>query len=204
MRYEKIDQGRLVARIQEEEPNSAWIVRFNDRGLEDAKVLEEGISHMLARTDDVDNGPSKIKESSKLRTAKAKATRTKSQSDGGGTGSGSESDTNFSRKKSVNLQHENDESNVDVSGTAPNSESPKYVSSGEDGKVTSREQRSRRRQLILDDEEVPRDELMQGVAPLPKKSKTQVSDEVVKIPMLTGTLYLYRGVKRSVAFIRKV
>jgi hypothetical protein len=87
--------------------------------------------------------------------------------------------------------------------SSPNSESAKYTSGGEDGKVSSREERSRRRQQLID-EEVPVEGLMKAVAPPPKKSKTTASDEVVKIPMLTGTLYLYRGAKRSVAFVRKV
>jgi hypothetical protein len=42
-----------------------------------------------------------------------------------------------------------------------------------------------------------------GVLPPSKKMKAGTDEEVIKVPMLTGTLYLYRGVRRRVEFIRK-
>jgi hypothetical protein len=63
--------------------------------------------------------------------------------------------------------------------------------------ISSREQRSNRRQAAI----------MEEVAlqpPTKKKKMTgQYKEEVVKIQMLTGTLYLYRGLRRRAEFIRK-
>jgi len=44
-----------------------------------------------------------------------------------------------------------------------------------------------------------------AVAKASKKSKpTNGDEEVVKVPMLTGTLYLYRGIRRRAEFIRRI
>jgi hypothetical protein len=164
------------------------------------------MGHVLARADDSDNSASKGSEMSKLKGGKTKILRNKPQSGVGGSGFDSESHPKNKRKKStplVALQVEGDGTNVDESASPPIRESTKCVSSGEDGKASLREARSRRRQQIVKGE-VQADGLLQAVASPPKKSRTNASDEVVKIPMLTGTLYLYRGAKRSVAFVRNV
>ena len=36
-----------------------------------------------------------------------------------------------------------------------------------------------------------------------KKAKLSVDDEVVKVKMNTGTLYLYKGLNRRAVFVRK-
>jgi hypothetical protein len=63
--------------------------------------------------------------------------------------------------------------------------------------ISSREQRSNRRQAAI----------MEEVALQPPTKKKKVTgkyeEEVVKIKMLTGTLYLYRGLHRRAEFIRK-
>ena len=75
--------------------------------------------------------------------------------------------------------------------------------------VSDREQRSRRRQQMIE-EEIPGTLTNPSVAkdlaaPPAKKTKNKDGEEVIKIPMLTGSLYFYRdGLKRRVAFVRKV
>jgi len=84
-------------------------------------------------------------------------------------------------------------------------------------RASAREARSRRRQAMIDDAAiVPGTEILAGKRKLPpppghrskqyKHNETQYGEdgEVVKVKLLTGTLYLYRGAQRRVEFIRRV
>ena len=85
-------------------------------------------------------------------------------------------------------------------------------------RASAREARSRRRQAMIDDAAiVPGTEILAGKRKLPtpppghrskqyKHNETQYAEdgEVVKVKLLTGTLYLYRGAQRRVEFIRRV
>ena len=85
-------------------------------------------------------------------------------------------------------------------------------------KASAREARSKRRQAMIDDASiVPGTEILAGKRKLPpppggnrskqyKHSDTQYAEdgEVVKVKLLTGTLYLYRGAQRRVEFVRRV
>eukprot|EP00536_Pseudo-nitzschia_multiseries_P000371 jgi/Psemu1/321562/estExt_fgenesh1_pg.C_50020 len=84
-------------------------------------------------------------------------------------------------------------------------------------RASAREARSRRRQAMIDDAAiVPGTEILAGKRKLPpppgsrskqyKTSETQYAEEgeVVKVKLLTGTLYLYRGEQRRVEFVRRV
>ena len=89
-------------------------------------------------------------------------------------------------------------------------------------RVSAREARSRRRQAKID-EELPGGEIVGGVAgggvagvapkrrappppqqPNKKRKNEDGLGEVVKVKLLTGTLYLYRGRHRRAEFIRRV
>jgi hypothetical protein len=63
--------------------------------------------------------------------------------------------------------------------------------------ISSREQRSKRRQAAI------MEEVAQQPPTKKKKVTGQYKEEVVKIQMLTGTLYLYKGLRRRAEFIRK-
>ena len=84
-------------------------------------------------------------------------------------------------------------------------------------RASAREARSKRRQAMIDDASiVPGTEILAGKRKMPpppgnrskqyKHSETQYTEdgEVVKVKLLTGTLYLYRGAQRRVEFIRRV
>jgi hypothetical protein len=77
-----------------------------------------------------------------------------------------------------------------------------------DAKVSAREERSRRRQAAIDEFGMPTD---QYILP-PKRQKIikkfgkrprEQDEQCLKIKLLTGTLYLYRGRHRRAEFIRK-
>ena len=84
-------------------------------------------------------------------------------------------------------------------------------------RASAREARSRRRQAMIDDAAiVPGTEILAGKRKIPpppgNRSKQYKSNEVpyaeegevVKVKLLTGTLYLYRGEQRRVEFVRRV
>lgn len=84
---------------------------------------------------------------------------------------------------------------------------------GKSSRVSAREARSKRRQAKIDEdvkEVVPPTGAKRRppVAPVnPKKRKAGEpgeGDDVVKVKLLTGTLYLYRGRDRRVEFVRRV
>ena len=188
---------------------------FDDQDFPDEELLEDDLGPVVARSDDSD--ASKNGDQSKPNSSKKKSIRNKPGHAGRAAGSekaGSGSDDSGSlesnkkekRSPSIDFQADDRQSNADTDASSPNDSSKNNRS-----RVSDREQRSRRRQQMIE-EEVPGTGLLKPAHPRPtgvlppahKKTKTKGGEEVVKIPMLTGTLYLYRGTKRRVAFIRKV
>jgi hypothetical protein len=94
--------------------------------------------------------------------------------------------------------------------------SNKSGSSGRNSKSSAREQRSHRRQAKIDEETlvIPGTGMLVGgkrtlssmTGPAAKKYKQNpaLDSEVVKVNLLTGTLYLHRGAHRRVEFVRRV
>jgi len=121
--------------------------------------------------------------------------------------------------KSVHFQRSGTCSNDGSDDHSPNEE----TSSGGIGRyrtladrVSAREARSHRRQAKIDDAAiVPGAEILAGkrklLPPMGHSKKHKYNEpqdaedgEVVKVKLLTGTLYLYHGSKRRVEFIRRV
>jgi hypothetical protein len=91
------------------------------------------------------------------------------------------------------------EHHMSDSSTLP-SDAAKAAAAG----ISSREQRSKRRQAAITEEIAQQPAAAQE--PPTKKKKVQYNngkEEVVKIQMLTGTLYLYKGRRRRAEFVRK-
>lgn len=71
-------------------------------------------------------------------------------------------------------------------------------------KASAREERSRRRQALQKDEgPLKPPAVNNGKARPNKKAKKTTLEDVIKVPMLTGTLILYRGLHRRAEFVRK-
>lgn len=216
-----VAHGRLVIRLVEDDPSSPWLVTFDDQEFQDEEIHDDALGAIVTRADDSDNTGSKNGDN-KPKTTKKKSLRhkpllpTRNNSDHKAGSGSEESATPDSKKKkrSPSLDHQNHQqhhaderhSNADTDASSP-IDSGKNASS----KVSDREQRSRRRHQG-DADDAPSTTLLKHdhvrpVAPVlhpSKKIKTKGGEEVVKIPMLTGTLYLYRGAKRRVAFIPKI
>ncbi len=119
-------------------------------------------------------------------------------------------------KKSVQFEGNNGGGSNDGSDdSSPLDES--YAGMSRKDRVSAREARSRRRQAKIDEDAVPPGtEIVGGkrhltldghhAPPNNKKPKHNESDdgEVVKVKLLTGTLYLYRGAQRRAEFVRRV
>lgn len=111
------------------------------------------------------------------------------------------------QKSAANLSHDSDSSPTEENSRGGTSRS----------RASAREARSRRRQAMIDDAAiVPGTEILAGKRKMPpppghrskqyKHNETQFAEdgEVVKVKLLTGTLYLYRGAQRRVEFVRRV
>lgn len=115
-------------------------------------------------------------------------------------GDGSKPKTATSKPSSSS---EGEETSKKKKSVAFTEESPQMVSDSSSSKIKAleREQRSTRRQAS--NEVVKKRPLKNnGLAPANKRVKRN-NDEVIVVPMLTGTLYLYRGLNRRAEFIRR-
>jgi hypothetical protein len=212
--------GRLVNRLSDE-PASSWLVTFEDQEIPDEEIHEDDLGPVVARVDDSDNSGSKNGDKSKvskkkpLRAKLAFPTKPGDVKAGPGSDDAKSLDSNKKKRRSPSedFEAQDSQTKLETDVSSPN-DSSKNTASGVGGKsklTSDREARSRRRQLAIEDE-VPGSGLLKPGYPRPvgpplhlaKKAKTQGGEAVVKIPMLTGTLYLYRGAKRRVAFIRKL
>jgi hypothetical protein len=125
--------------------------------------------------------------------------------------------TGSTAKKSVQFDGNNNGggSNDGSDDSSPLDES--YAGMSRKDRVSAREARSRRRQAKIDEDAVPpgteiigdkRHLALEGhiAPPSNKKLKHNESDdgEVVKVKLLTGTLYMYRGAQRRAEFVRRV
>lgn len=77
-------------------------------------------------------------------------------------------------------------------------EPPSDSSDAKNAAAAARAARSLRRQAKLEEEHTKR---MLHHEPPPKKAKTEKDSNVVRVPMLTGTLILYRGPRRRAQFV---
>jgi hypothetical protein len=95
------------------------------------------------------------------------------------------------------------EHHMSDSSTLP-SDAAKAAAAG----ISSREQRSKRRQAAIMEEVAQQPNAAQQEPPVKKRKGVtgqynNGKEEVVKIQMLTGTLYLYKGLRRRAEFVRK-
>lgn len=200
------------------------MLTFDAESWKDEEFSEEAFGSVLGKADEGESSPTgrdpaasaAIKNKNKNNKNRNKPSE---ESKSGGTSGGSSSEEQSAnsdslQKKVVSFSHDEQ---VNPTVDTEDASSPKQETTANKkqqrslrDRVSDREQRSRRRQaLIVDDPEVgsstdgkhPRP--VEPVTRVTKKSKSGVDEEVIKIPMLTGTLFLYRGLRRRAEFIRK-
>jgi hypothetical protein len=194
-----IVEGRLAYKLTTgTSPNPRWLVKF-DKG-KDEELYEHVFGTVLRKADSSIDASGKSKPNHNNNNSKQKS----SSNTAGSSGTSSASETEgqaaaAGNKKSVTFSQES--SPVD-DGSAE----------GEDGKsalVLTREERSKRRQTKGHDDYGHNHNNHKRSRPNSSKSNKKArrennTDEIIKVPMLTGTLYLYRGLHRRAEFVWKI
>ena len=214
-------QGRLV--IKTSEDPARWLLTFCGESWKDEEFSEEAFGSILGKADEGEGSPTGPDTPAPAAVNKNNNKNNKNrnkpsgESKSGGTSGGSSveelsANSHSLQKKDVSLSHEQ-VNPTDTDASSPNKQETPATNNKKRSlrsRVSDREQRSRRRQaLIVDEPEVgsstdgKRPRPLEPVTRVTKKSKSGVSEDVIKIPMLTGTLFLYRGLRRRAEFIRK-
>ena len=201
-RNDIVVKGKLLQQLSEgKTANPRWLVAFVDEpSWKDEELYEAVFGKHWPKETEVPPKPvrSRIKPPvnvARKKTSKNGTVKSSPSSDA------EASQTSSTKKKSVTFT----EASPAVS---EGDSSPREKSSS---RSSAREQRSKRRQAQVEKEVVvhhPTTIKRPLAAPpartLPDNKKARKDEEVIKVPMLTGTLYLYRGPVRRAEFIRHV
>mmetsp|Transcript_7913 Transcript_7913/g.9061 ORF Transcript_7913/g.9061 Transcript_7913/m.9061 type:complete len:230 (-) Transcript_7913:141-830(-) len=194
--------GRLAYNLTEAiSPNPRWLVTFENETHKDEELYEKALGKILKKaTGDKD------KNFHIERRARLLPSSNVDRRHGQNSGSSEEGECEKKKKsKSVAFSDAGTPAQSDDSSTDPK-------------KSSAREQRSRRRQAKIDDVvvSVPNGSSQICKRRLPSSSRATTGKnsnsitkktkdgEVVKVKLLTGTLYLYRGLHRRAEFIRRI
>jgi hypothetical protein len=213
-------QGRLVIQTSED-PAARWLVTFEGSSWKDEDISEESLGPIVGKLEE--NEVSKKADDQSLKSKKKTPNKQPtSKNDGGigkaprstsGTSSNSSAEENSDSRKKKSKK-ENSQTDSDASSPKSSHSDPSKNEKSNRLSISDREQRSRRRQAIIEEDtptttattttSTKRPRPPTAATPPSKKVKTETGEEVIKVPMLTGTLYLYRrGLRRRAEFIRK-
>lgn len=211
-------------------PNPRWLIKFDGQPYKDEEVYEHTFGKLLIAADD-EPDPAQDLAAPPPRRSKSTSSSSNNNNNSGkkspvpkentlttttpavpdseqpnspATGAGGDDDSD-KKKSSPSVSNENSPTASDESGTDANGKK----------KSSAREARSNRRQEMIDESggvlasAVPafnsNKRRMNAVAQSKSKKRARDGDEqVVKVKLLTGTLYLYRGQHRRAEFIRRV
>ena len=206
-------RGRLAQLLTEgTSPNPRWLVKFDRQPQKDEEMYERSFGKLLVAYDE--DEPSTRSRSPLPPAVQSKPSKPNGNAARrGSTGKNSSTSSDEEQKKSVKDNGSKKGSEVSEgsnAGSDDDSSTPETGSrrSSRD-RVSAREERSRRRQAKID-EDVPGQESSGGKRRPPplngskKRPRGENDGEVVKVKLLTGTLFLYRGLHRRAEFIRRV
>lgn len=179
-------RGRLVSKLSTDgDPNPRWLVAFDEHSWTEEDMYESNFGEVLG------------KASEEVPKAKTRNTAPRASKDA------KESSVTTASAKTENTTSIDQPKRKTRTGSAQEGISDSSTPTASDTRVTAREERVKRRQALTQDSgelvDAPNGKIGR---PANKKKKLDDSD-VVKIPMLTGTLYLYRGIPRRAEFVRK-
>mmetsp|Transcript_15602 Transcript_15602/g.23633 ORF Transcript_15602/g.23633 Transcript_15602/m.23633 type:complete len:234 (+) Transcript_15602:46-747(+) len=199
-------RGRLAYNLTEGvSPNPRWLVTFDDQSHKDEELYEKALGKVLKHGSDGSEKTFNVSRRARPLPSSHGASRRESRN------SGSSEEGEAEKKKK----------NKSVSFSDADTPAQSDDSSSNAKKASAREQRSLRRQAKIDEEvvfTVQSGGSRSGKRRLPssrnsggninnsnKRAKGEEgNEEVVKVKLLTGTLYLYRGLHRRAEFIRRV
>eukprot|EP00521_Asterionellopsis_glacialis_P016616 CAMPEP_0195294460 /NCGR_PEP_ID=MMETSP0707-20130614/15060_1 /TAXON_ID=33640 /ORGANISM="Asterionellopsis glacialis, Strain CCMP134" /LENGTH=266 /DNA_ID=CAMNT_0040355441 /DNA_START=42 /DNA_END=842 /DNA_ORIENTATION=- len=229
-----IVRGKLAYKLSEgPTANPRWLVTFVGETWKDEELYERSFGKVLQKanedgSDNVSTAPAQQKSfggrnSKKLKNGhsgsnnKSSSTSSQKSKSNGGTSGRDEDLIDRKKKKMVAFSEAGSPMASDNNGA--DSSSPLT-----DGKVSAREQRSLRRQAMIQEDaplslpdekshkkkrslEVLLNKCGNGSKAGPNcnhgNKRPRKDEEVVKIPMNTGTLYLHRGLHRRATFVRR-
>lgn len=218
-------QGRLAQLLTEgPSPNPRWLVKFDGQPQKDEEMYERSFGKLL-HSDEDDRAsvpPHSASSGTTTSTTSAKASSGDLKNEESVLNDGEVAED----KSDGSFVKTNDRKNVQfhdgsTGGSDMDSETSGRRSTNRSFKdrVSAREARSRRRQAKID-EEAPavgveevvgkRRAVLPPIASMSKSKRNRAGDggnagsEVVKVKLLTGTLYLYRGEQRRAEFVRRV
>lgn len=189
-------------------PNPRWLLKFDGQPQKDEEMYERSFGKLLRSHDEDETGATASSTSAGLagQVSAQRKGRASGRKDGG---TSSEGETGEETTKNETLNEET----IDESNAGSDAEDSEIESKLSRARASAREQRSRRRQAKIDDDIIPGvndalyvAEKRAGLPPSLQQHKRQRLDDgdVVKVKLLTGTLYLYRGKQRRAEFIRRV
>lgn len=205
-------------------------MKFDSQPYKDEEMYERAFGKLLHSNEDSEeqSAPTAPESAIGSSTSRTKTAVAVAETLGDGKGQGvttSEGDKSDDGKKGKNNNSYN-AAIADASTTNINSKSRSGTLSQDSAddspadeasrlRASAREARSRRRQAMIDETTiVPGTEVLAGKRKLPpppghrskqyKNNDYSEEGEVVKVKLLTGTLYLYRGEQRRVEFVRRV
>lgn len=218
-------KGRLVSKLTTDESSSnpRWLVAFDEKSWPEEDMYESAFGKIIGKVSDVNLQHIQPRHNSNgTKSTTTSSTRKPSSqpppTSSGGTPAGSQASQPRQKKKTEVSRSPSPPQQVSeasngheevVSPPPPNNnhKKRKLTDTEEEGKsddsaarkkAQDREARRKRRQAVVEEEEVKMGAHNQNV-----KKKSKDSEDVIRVPMLTGTLLLYRGPQRRAEFIYK-
>mmetsp|Transcript_21973 Transcript_21973/g.32454 ORF Transcript_21973/g.32454 Transcript_21973/m.32454 type:complete len:232 (+) Transcript_21973:88-783(+) len=200
---DSVVRGRLVQKLTESPAsNPRWLVAFDDNpAWKNEELYEKDLGKQLPKSRDTP-----VLKSARFRNrSRSNPTRRRNGK------SGSNSKTSSSSEAEETRSTLNAKKKV-VTFTNDSADASEVDQPSEMGKSSAREQRSLRRQAKVEEEVVLHPSTQSSLTKRPRapistpgsvSKKSRTEQEVVKVPLLTGTLYLYRGPVRRAEFVRR-
>jgi hypothetical protein len=204
-------KARLLSKLAETSSalNPRWLVSFEEEGWTEQELYESSFGEIVGKV-----SPKKEAETTKRVTNGRKNSRKRQASPENTASTAPASDSNSSRAEEPSRTKKKRKT---VSFAPPGTEDASDASSDISKKAaaaSAREERSRRRQAVLEEQQ----QLLsqehrrnahnsRGANRKNGRNKDPALDDekdVVRVPMLTGTLFLYKGQHRRAEFVRNV
>jgi len=179
-------EGRLAYLLTEgPSANPRWLVKFDQESWKDEELYERSFGTLLRKAGDESDRASPTDYPNK-----------QSKKEGRKSSSSSEDDSKDKQK------------NVTFSESSPVGSDSSSIGGDDQAarRAKARELRIARRQAKIDQEDSQPKRRADRSRDSNSDKRMRVEEpgeEVIKVPMLTGTLYLYRGLNRRAEFIRK-
>jgi len=202
-------KGRLAQLLTEgPSPNPRWLVKFDGQPHKDEEMYERSFGKSVSSAEDVEppvtSSPVTVPSSAQK---KVKTTVDRKSLNGKHNGTSSDAEP-LDNQKSFQLKFQG-KKEAEIPSDC--SSTPESTERHKSGRVSARAERSRRRQAKTDEEIILSEEpsiVKKRILPPPtqprKCPRPTDDEEVIKVKLLTGILYLYRGKHRRAEFVRRV